>query len=105
MSKDRKIFVVLLLALALSVNPLSVAAEHFIEDNLNSKRQPPDPAVMIVDLIVVRPLGLVATIGGSVFFILSSPFSALGGNTEDAWNSMVTTPAEFTFRRPLGEFD
>jgi hypothetical protein len=60
---------------------------------------------MIVDILAARPIGLVATITGTVVFVVSLPFSALGGNTEEAWDSLVVSPAKYTFRRPLGEYD
>jgi len=59
---------------------------------------------MVADAIVVRPLGLVATIFGIGFFIVSLPFSALGGNAGEAGKKLVVAPAKFTFARPLGEF-
>ena len=105
MLSHKKIFVTCLLAMVLIVNPLSALAENVIEAELNSNRTPPDPAVMIIDLVIVRPLGLIATLGGSFFFLVSLPFSALGDNTDDAWESLVVSPAVFTFKRPLGGFD
>jgi hypothetical protein len=59
---------------------------------------------MVVDALVVRPLGLVATILGCGLFIISSPFSFLGGNIGEAGSKLVADPAKFTFVRPLGEF-
>jgi len=38
-------------------------------------------------------------------FVVSVPFSALGGNSQEAWNSLVVSPADYTFKRPLGHFD
>ena len=64
-----------------------------------------DPGVMTVDIALVRPLGAVATVAGLAVFVVSSPFSALGGNIKEAWDSLVVSPAEFTFRRPLGQFE
>lgn len=65
----------------------------------------PEPSgeSMMVDFLVLRPLGLVATALGSVIFIASSPFSLLGGNTEAAFKKLVEEPGRFTFTRPLGE--
>jgi len=60
---------------------------------------------MTVDLVFCRPLGLVATLGGTLIFVVSSPFSALGGNIDEAWDSLVVYPAEYTFKRQLGKFD
>jgi hypothetical protein len=61
-------------------------------------------SVMTADLILVRPLGIVATVLGCAVFIVSLPFSALGGNTKQASQKLVKEPAAFTFKRPLGGF-
>jgi hypothetical protein len=59
---------------------------------------------MAADLLVVRPLGIVASVVGTAVFIVSLPFSALGGNTKIACQKLVEDPAKFTFKRPLGDF-
>ena len=61
-------------------------------------------AFMTADLILARPLGIVATVLGCAVFVVSLPFSALGGNTKQAAQKLVKEPAAFTFTRPLGEF-
>jgi len=58
---------------------------------------------MAADLLVIRPLGIVATVVGSAVFIVSLPFSALGGNTKAACRKLVGDPAKFTFTRALGD--
>ena len=64
-----------------------------------------DPAAMTMDLVLARPGGFLATLAGTAVFVVSLPFSALGGNTNEAWDSLVVTPAVYTFKRPLGDFD
>ena len=64
-----------------------------------------DAGSMIVDALVARPVGMVMTVAGLGMFIVSSPFSALGGNFCQAWNTLVIYPGKFTFVRPLGDFD
>ena len=59
---------------------------------------------MTGDALVVRPLGLAATIIGGAIFVVSLPFSALGGNTKPAFDYLLADPFTFTFNRPLGEF-
>jgi hypothetical protein len=58
---------------------------------------------MAGDLLVVRPLGIVATAVGSVIYVISLPFSLAGGNEEEARQKLVVDPATYTFKRPLGE--
>ncbi|QMU61511.1 MAG: hypothetical protein GKR92_07290 [Gammaproteobacteria bacterium] len=60
--------------------------------------------VMVADAIVARPIGLVATVVGSAVYVVSLPFSILGGNEKQAREKLVTEPTAFTFKRPLGKF-
>jgi len=59
---------------------------------------------MIYDMVVVRPIGAVATVIGSVFWVVTLPFSASGDNVDAATEKLVKEPAAYTFKRPLGEF-
>ena len=60
---------------------------------------------MMFDLVLLRPLGLAATVVGTAFFVVSLPVSALGGNTGEAAKKLVVEPAKYTFTRPLGAED
>ncbi|MGB5301113.1 MAG: hypothetical protein WBN48_20545 [Thiogranum sp.] len=53
--------------------------------------------------ILMRPTMLIGTILTTFTFIITSPFSALGGNFGDAFDRLVKEPAAYTFTRPLGE--
>jgi hypothetical protein len=64
----------------------------------------PGGGAMMFDFFVVRPVGIVATAVGTVAFVISWPFSALGGNSGTAGQKLVSEPAAYTFSRPLGEF-
>ena len=62
------------------------------------------PTVAVVaDATVVRPLMLVTTALGTAAFIVTLPFSALGGNVSEAGEKLVVGPARSTFKRPLGD--
>jgi hypothetical protein len=73
-------------------------AEEYFE------REDPTGGEMMYDFIIVRPIGIAATIIGSVFYVVSLPFSLLGDNAGEAGEALVKEPAAFTFKRPLGEF-
>jgi hypothetical protein len=60
---------------------------------------------MAVDLILVRPLGIVATVLGTACFIVALPFTVPTGGVEDAAREWIGAPLEYTFDRPLGNFD
>lgn len=59
---------------------------------------------MVVDVLFIRPLGLVSMATGTAVFIVSLPFSVLGRNVKASARKLVAEPAKFTFLRPLGEF-
>ena len=58
----------------------------------------------IGDVVVVRPVSLVATVLGSVFFVVALPFAAASKSTKETANLLVVEPAQFTFTRPVGDF-
>ena len=64
----------------------------------------PEGGEMIYDLCIIRPVGIIATAVGTVAFVLSLPFSALGHNVDSAGQKLVKDPFKYTFQRPLGEF-
>lgn len=102
MLPNTKTFISWCLIIGLTMLPVTTFAET-ADDNQANKQNSAE--VMTVDIILVRPLGLVATLCGSVIFLVSSPFAAMGGNTQETWDALVAEPAEFTFKRPLGHFE
>lgn len=60
---------------------------------------------MAVDLVVVRPLGIVATVVGAAGFVLALPFTLPSGSAGETAREWVAQPFEYTFDRPLGDFD
>ena len=59
---------------------------------------------MAFDLVLLRPLGLVATVLGSAVHVVGLIFSGPGGNAGESAELLVKEPAKFTFARPLGDF-
>jgi len=98
MKTIRKLIIVLLMCglLISNVSPVLAAGETLDK---------PSAEEMLVDVFLVRPLGLVTTLMGTGFFAVSLPFSLLGGNTMDVFGELIAGPATFTFQRPVGELD
>lgn len=61
-----------------------------------------DPALMVFDLLLVRPAGIGATILGTAVFVVALPFSLAAGNTGESFDHLMKAPAQYTFHRPLG---
>jgi len=62
----------------------------------------PSAEEMVGDLLVARPVGVVVTALGAAAFVVSLPFSAIGGNVDRAADKLVVGPARETFVRCLG---
>ena len=58
----------------------------------------------LVDIGLVRPGCLAATIGGSALFVLALPFAAMSGSVKKTAHALVVYPARATFTRPVGDF-
>lgn len=95
-----KLYKTLAVALLLSVGT-SVAANNGSGDPLYTIHNPPAYA-MIGDLLIARPLLVVATVIGAGVFVVSLPFTALGGGVGDAGQALVVDPAKAAFVRCLG---
>ena len=99
MHKLSKLIIILTVIAALQAIPLASAMAF--EDSPDYPEDLTAP-MMAVDLILVRPLGIVATVFGGAVFLVSLPFSAAGGNVHEVYDKIVAEPAAFTFKRPLG---
>ena len=62
-----------------------------------------DDVSIILDLLVLRPVGLVATVGGTIIFVCSLPISLPTGSVGKSFNALMARPAVYTFWRTLGE--
>lgn len=68
----------------------------------NTLDEEPSALAMTADAVIARPLLLATTIVGGAVYIVSLPFSLLGGNAAEAGETLFLGPAEATFVRCLG---
>lgn len=98
----RKIILSLSAALALMLGSSAAMADQY-RDSIDDT---PSAGAMAFDLLLVRPLGLAATVLGTGLFILQLPLSFIQGvEPSDPARKLVVEPAKFTFERPLGAMD
>jgi hypothetical protein len=95
--KSWVVFGVIAALIAVPFTTSALAQEYF-------EAKEPSGEAMLYDMVIMRPAGLVATIVGSAFWLISLPFSAAGDNVDTATKKLVKEPAAYTFKRPLGEF-
>lgn len=86
----------LLLSLALCAPPAFAHGEPVTGDRGTD---------MAVDLVLVRPLGIAASVIGAAGFVLALPFTVASGSTGETACEWIGAPLDYTFKRPLGDFD
>lgn len=104
MNLFRTTAVVLALTCGLSAMPAladGAVATNASGDPMYTVEAPPAYA-MIGDLVFARPLLIAATAVGTVAFVVSLPFTALGGNVKEAGQALVVDPGKSAFVRCLG---
>lgn len=95
MSLKNRLLAATLSTVMLSVSVAAMAAEDQTSDG-------PSSLAIVGDALVARPLLLVGTALGTGIFVVSLPFSALGGNVAESADLLVVGPAKSTFTRCLG---
>ena len=63
-----------------------------------------DAPMMIADVIIARPAGLVCIVLGSAAFVLALPFAITSGSVDPVARALVVAPFRYTFTRPVGDF-
>lgn len=90
------------LAVVLSLAAPAAAGNAFSRDDGDIESSVP----VVVDLLLLRPLGLVMTALGAVIYAVPvAPITAITRPSEIAkpLGPLVVAPARFTFRDPLGQ--
>ncbi len=88
---------VLILAATLSLTPcLARAGESHSNPEVTA-------GATTADLLLARHGGAVAKVLGAAVFVVGLPFTLINGSTEQAAQTLVVQPANYTFARPLGQ--
>jgi hypothetical protein len=96
MSHIKNVIIAMSLALLFSMPQLSLASSSGVV------LEEPTAMAMTGDLLIARPVSLAVTVVGVAVFLVSLPFSLLGGNVAEAGKTLVVGPATTTFVRCLG---
>ncbi len=62
-----------------------------------------DGIAVIADFLILRPIGLATTVGGTGMFILTLPLAVITGTVGKTADALVAEPVKFTFARDLGD--
>ena len=106
MQQSNRKLLTYILAFTLAISNIMFSSNVAAYENWSSfdmVNEEPTGGTMLADAFMVRPFMLVGTILGTATFIVTLPFSLLGGNVGEAGRALVVEPAAYTFVRPLGQ--
>jgi hypothetical protein len=70
----------------------------------NIHRDPPGELI-IADVLIMRPVGMVACVVGLVGAALAWPFAAMTNSCDRVCKELINRPFNYTFARPLGQME
>ncbi|MFT3929703.1 MAG: hypothetical protein QM709_05305 [Spongiibacteraceae bacterium] len=82
-----------------TLSAVLVAPQISVAQEVNEK---PSALAMVGDLVIARPLTFSFMVIGAGVWLVSLPFTASGGNINEAGEVLVAGPARATFNRCLG---
>lgn len=65
----------------------------------------PSSTEIIFDVLIGRPLGIVATVLGTAVFIVGLPFTIPARSVGVTADKLIADPFKYTFARPVGDID
>lgn len=84
---------------------LLLAAGPVLAQDREQATRDPSATEMLADAAVARPVGLIGTVIGGLAFVVTLPFTWPSGSVSKAAHNFVVAPFNYTFKRPLGQFD
>ena len=83
----------------------STSLGYAAEDAYSTRSDDVSAETIVVDGLLLRPGGVIATLVGSAVFVITLPFSIPTKSVEKAAQKLVVDPARYTFVRPLGQIE
>ena len=78
---------------------------HAAEDSYTARSDDVSAEAVVVDGLLLRPGGVLATLLGTVVFVVTLPFSIPTKSVDKAAQKLIVDPAKYTFVRPLGQIE
>ena len=92
-----------LMAVMLTMTSLSLPMAANAGYDYMADSTEPTGSEMMADAFLMRPFMVVGSVLTTATFIVTLPFSAMGGNVSESAEKLVKDPRAYTFTRPLGD--
>jgi hypothetical protein len=89
------------LALSMSIMTMPASAAN-VSGNPGYEVEAPHAYSIVADVVIARPLLIAATVIGAGLFVVTLPFTAMGGGIGRTGHALVVEPGKAAFVRCLG---
>jgi hypothetical protein len=73
------------------------------EEAMPERQNGTDDIPVIIDVLLLRPLGLVGCVVGLAAAVIALPFAIPSGSMDKVSQALIREPFYYTFKRPLGK--
>jgi hypothetical protein len=73
------------------------------EESMPDRQSQADDIPVIIDVLILRPVGLVGCVVGLVAAVIALPFAIPSGSMDQVSQALIQEPFYYTFKRPLGK--
>jgi hypothetical protein len=95
----RSVVALTLVVFLVATSPLVYAQASYPSADPTEK---PSAEAIAADVLLLRPAGFLATVLGSIVFVIALPISLPTRSVDYVAEKLVVAPAKYTFVRPLG---
>ena len=99
----KKIIAILLTVVMLTSACGSAAFASTREEAVAARQSQAEDIPVIIDILVLRPAGLVACALGLVSALIALPFAIPSDSMDTVSRVLIQEPFHYTFKRPLGK--
>ncbi len=98
-----KRWIVIILAFAVVTAPCGPAFAEGVDRQIPVRESGEDDIPIIIDVLILRPVGLATCVIGLAASIVAMPFAIPSNSTEKVYRALIAEPFYYTFKRPLGK--
>jgi hypothetical protein len=102
-AKMKKMIAIFLTAVLLMTVCGPAAFAGSPEGSMPDRQSEAEDIPVIIDVLVLRPAGLVACVVGLVSALIALPFAIPSDSMDEVSQVLIQEPYDYTFKRPLGK--
>jgi len=99
----KKIIAICLIATLLVSVCGSAAFAGGTEESMQNRKSEAEDIPVIIDVLILRPVGLVGCVVGLAAAVIALPFAIPSGSMNKVSQTLIREPFYYTFKRPLGK--